>query len=458
MYLHDYIQQISKDPQCQCTFLSSGMEYTLDGKLRVVKTRNCFEDRVDSFKIINSPVHAPAYIQFLDLQTYLNDTTLLDLLEKFWAEQGGFDVVHFHNMEGLSLPVLRLKERHPETKFYYSLHNYFLFCPQVNLWTSTGRNCYCTPLFPECSGCINAPDTKLEKLIESTKSILNHMSRGSGTAMYNACKKAANTLRNFTSKKRNQNQGMGDKSGGVDNIYSEYRRRNVSYANMYFDLIFAVSQRTSEIAQAYGICSEKICVDYIGTAVASNQQPPHRVGEGVLRVGFLGYARKDKGFDLLIEALSQVSTHAAEKMDILLAAKCETEELYEEYNNQLRTALKYFHHYRFINGYSKLEQSQLVKEIDVGVVPHLWEDNLPQVSIEYIAAGVPIIVSDAGGAKELCTNPSFVYSSQDAGALCRKLEKLALNPDELYAFWDKMPILTCMENHVQSMKLHYMQK
>lgn len=456
VYLHDLIGKFSEDPQYECTFLSSGLEYTFDGKLRIEKMQNCYAESVTSFQIVNSPVHAPACMQFSDLQTYLEDTALLELLDVFWAEQGGFDIVHFHNLEGLSLPVLQLKDRHPDVKFYFSLHNYFLFCPQVNLWTNTGDNCYRSPCFPHCSQCIVTANTKVEKLIASTKSFLNNASL-SNTRLYTILKRAANALRRTSIQKRQTGQGTIDHEGGSCNIYSEYRQRNIRYANQYFDLIFAVSRQTSEIAQSYGIRADKIRIDYIGTLAASKRNPPKEYSNEFLHVGFLGYARKDKGFDQLLEALSLIPPQAASRMDILLAAKCETQEQYEAYSEYLKTLLQHFHSCRFMNGYAKSEQNSLLNKIDLGVIPSLWEDNLPQVAIEYIASGVPIVVSDVGGAKELCTNPDFIYSSNDAAALSRKLEEFALCPDKLSDFWTEMPKLMNMDDHVQNLRQYYCQ-
>lgn len=457
VYLYDLISKLSEDSQFECTFLSSGLEYTFEGKLRIEKTQNCFAERVTSFQVINSPVHAPACMQFSDLQTYLDDSTLLELLDTFWAEQGGFDIVHFHNLEGLSLPVLRLKERHPDAKFYFSLHNYFLFCPQVNLWTNTEKNCFCDPLFPLCSQCLVTTSTKIEKLIASTKSLLSNTSDLSKTKGYFFLKKVANFLRKMSVQKHQDQQGVVEQADEISNIYSEYRKRNVCYANRYFDQIFAVSHKTAEIAQSYGVQADKLCVDYIGTIAASKRNPPKKhVGE-FLCVGFLGYARKDKGFELLLEALSLISPKAASKMDILLAAKCETQAQYEEYAKHLETLLQNFHSYHFTNGYTKSEQSILLKEIDLGVIPSLWEDNLPQVAIEYIASGIPIVASDAGGTKELCTNPDFVYSSKDAAELSRKLEEYALCPEKLSDFWHEIPKLMSMDDHVQNLQQYYRQ-
>ena len=455
VYLNDFIQKISLDPLYQCTFLSSGLEYDFRKKLRIEATDNCLSDRVKTFQIVNSPVHAPAYVQFSNLDTYLNDTTLLDLLETFWTEQGGFDVVHFHNLEGLSLSVLKLKELHPEAKFYFSLHNYFLFSPQVNLWTDSEKNCYCDPQFPCCSQCLTTPDSKIESLAASTKTLLNRFGNVQDTWLYKGLKRVAFWIRYFSARKIAAKQSICSTANDPNSVYAKYRTQNVAAANQCFDGIFAVSRQVAAIAQFYGIHKDKLIVDYIGTEAASKQHPPKKITGEFLSVGFLGYARADKGFDAFIAALESLPQQATLRMDILLAAKCNTRELFDKYQSQLESMMGRFHSFRFMNGYSKSEQTQLLEQIDLGVVPVLWEDNLPQVAIEYIASGIPIVVSDRGGAKELCTNADFIYESNDIHALSKKLEEFAQHPERLNSFWNDMPKLTTMEAHIQNMKRYY---
>lgn len=456
VYLYDLIAKMSLESDCQCFFLSSGLDYTFDGKVRIEKTENCFSDRVKSFKIINSPVHAPACVQFYDLGVYLTDTSLLELLKTFWDEQQGFDIVHFHNLEGLSLPVLKLKEFYPNTKFIYSLHNYFLFCPQVNLWTNSDENCYCTSQFPMCENCVVAPSPQVETFISTVKSVFPEKLRNQDNLIYRFVKGISKTFRKLSVQQgRKSASALKPLVGSACNIFSDFRSLNVAYANKYFDHIIAVSRQVKEIAYTYGIQKEKLLELYIGTVAASNSCTPRNYNGKLLRVGYLGYARADKGFNSLLEALTMLSLESAAKMDIILAAKCESQEIYCQYNAKIASISDRFHHVRFMNGYAKSEQHTLLDQIDVGIIPNLWEDNLPQIAIEYIAYGIPIIVSDAGGAKELCRNDDFIYKADDYFELVQKLEKFALNPQLLALFWGNKPKLTTMEEHIKALRMLY---
>ena len=51
----------------------------------------------------------------------------------------------------------------------------------------------------------------------------------------------------------------------------------------------------------------------------------------------------------------------------------------------------------------------MLADVDLGVVPHLWEDCYPQVTVEFVCNGVPVIVSNLGGAKEVSSQPDFEF-------------------------------------------------
>ena len=76
-------------------------------------------------------------------------------------------------------------------------------------------------------------------------------------------------------------------------------------------------------------------------------------------------------------------------------------------------------------GYEKLDE--LFAQTDVLVVPSVWWENSPTVIYEAYLHKVPVIVSDAGGAKELVINgqTGWLFKSGDTQDLIEKL-KLAL--------------------------------
>ena len=73
---------------------------------------------------------------------YVKDLDTVNIFAKFIKEFGPFDVIHFNNMEGISINVLKLKKIFPNTKFIVSIHNYQLICPLVQYFQdNTNKIC-----------------------------------------------------------------------------------------------------------------------------------------------------------------------------------------------------------------------------------------------------------------------------------------------------------------------------
>lgn len=82
------------------TYLNSGYTYTFDKKLRL-KEKACPDyPEVKTFEVINSPVLAPVQQSIKNIDIYLHDESLYKLIRNFIISQGGFDVIHFNNLEG----------------------------------------------------------------------------------------------------------------------------------------------------------------------------------------------------------------------------------------------------------------------------------------------------------------------------------------------------------------------
>lgn len=449
VYLADLLKQLCVSTNWECYFLSSGLEYTFDGKLRIEQTSNRLGEKVKSFQIINSPIHAPASVQFSKIEEFYTDTSLRELMDTFIKQNGPFDIIHFHNLEGISLSVLKLKETYPKIKFIYSIHNYFAFCPQVNLWSPKG-NCYLVPNFPHCVHCVNGGNAKAEQLIGSIRSCLKIDTSCDGRII-EYLKKMANRLRKLTKR----NSRFLEVHSEDCTIYEKYREENIRSINSYTDVVLAVSEKVTTIAKAYGILPSKVITNYIGTKAAAYKLSPRIMVGNTIKIGYLGYAREDKGFDFLIEALEGIPTETAAKIVLLLAAKCETDDNLHRYSARIETLRAKYKEVSFRNGFNKDNQHKLLEQIDLGIVPSLWEDNLPQIAIEYIASGVPILVSDAGGASELCANPEFVYKSTDMHALRERIIFFSERPSRVNRFWDNPPELMTMETHIATLAKIY---
>lgn len=108
-----------------------------------------------------------------------------------------------------------------------------------------------------------------------------------------------------------------------------------------------------------------------------------------------------------------------------------------------------------INGYTARNQQELLQGMNLSVVPVLWEGNLPQVAIEQIAYGVPILVSDLGGAREIVNDHRFVFRAGDTEEFINKISDIMDDRQLLIDFWKADRHLVTMQEHVDSLMQIY---
>ena len=90
-----------------------------------------------------------------------------------------------------------------------------------------------------------------------------------------------------------------------------------------------------------------------------------------------------------------------------------------------------------------------MEDVNLGIVPPLWEDNLPQVAIEMISNGIPVLTSMNGGAKELNSHVMFRFHTEKD--LLEKIKKINSNRYLLTEYWDYAYKLTSMDVHIKNL-------
>lgn len=108
------------------------------------------------FEVVNSPVAAPAFDQFRDPAS---EAACPEVEARFgaWARLVRPDLVHFHNIEGLSAGCIE-EARRAGAAVVYSLHNYHTVCPQAYLMQGHRKPCFDYRGGEACVGCIQTPD------------------------------------------------------------------------------------------------------------------------------------------------------------------------------------------------------------------------------------------------------------------------------------------------------------
>ena len=437
VYQRNLIDYLTKKTNHEVYFLSSGWKYNpLHKSTYIRKTKNIYGDKCKSFEIINSSIMAPAASVYMNPQKFIEDNASYEIFDKFIQENGKFDVIHFNNIEGISINVLKLKEKYPNTKFIVSIHNYQPICPLVHYFQNHNNIiCHNFKNGTECLKCsINLPNKK--EYYKRCKNFYNLSNRKKNilTLFFKLCCKVF---------KYRTKSFIGSPATMIPEQYVKYRKYNIELLNKYADSILAVSERVRKIMIEHGTNPEKVKTSYIGTKFAENELK-YSIAQKTspFTIAYLGYERIDKGFFFFIDALSRLDKEIASKINVVLAVA-------KIHKNSYNGKLKNFNNVIVHNGYTHATLENILKDVNLGIVPVLWEDNLPQVAIEMVALGVPILCSDFGGASELSSSADFKFAGGNEKDFIEKLIGIVKNPDKLENYWKLHPDLMTMEKHCE---------
>lgn len=395
--------------------------------------------------IVNSPIFAPAFATYLNPKKLINDKLSERIFKKFINKHGPFDVVHFNNIEGISPNVLRLKRIFPRTKFIITLHNYQPFCPLVQYFKNNKlENCYD---FEKGKNCLLCSDQKpgRKEYYNRCKSYLKDFLNNYPWVIKKIYRTIARLVNIF-----NNNFYKGNNKTSRSKYYENYKINNIKLINKNVDYIFAVSKRVKELSVLNGLNTKKIVVSYIGTKVAEQKAftSKHAINKSLFTIAFLGYKRIDKGFYFLLNSLKLLPMEISKNLNLVLAVRDIKYSDYQDLEQSLNSILIY-------NGYNHSNLAKILKGVDLGIIPVLWEDNLPQIAIEFVANGIPILCSSYGGASELSDSILFKFSGGDSKDFISKLSNIFYHRDVIDDFWYSLHPLKTMSQHVDELYKYY---
>lgn len=417
-------------------YLNAGLSYDSSGSVKLTKYENSLDKRIKCYEIVNSPVLAPVQQSPKNIEHYLSDKSVKQLVKDLLLEIGNISVVHFNNLEGLPISVLSLKEELPEIKFVYSLHNYFPLCSRVDLWKNDKKDgCNClSHTDADCAQCYDWMNYNLVKVCRV------HKMGFAGRVLRKCCYQYSKLF-----------------PDDVDiSLYKKFSNSTIKAVNKYMDVVLAVSKRVAKVYARNGLDMQKVKINYIGTKVADFQADTSvaNVYSENFKLIYMGYMTKPKGGFFFVELLKRIPDDMASRLEITVVAR------YSHAHNHIIKELKYlrrrFVDIKLVNGYTHDNQYDLLKDKHLGIVPVLWEDNLPQVAIEQVAYGVPVLTSDLGGACEIFSNNEhFVFKAGDVDECIRKIRFLLENRDVLLDFWNKKMRFKTLEEHTDEIALLY---
>jgi len=163
-----------------------------------------------------------------------------------------------------------------------------------------------------------------------------------------------------------------------------------------------------------------------GVDYASGRRLPAPPGDG-LRIGFVGTLLRHKGPHVLLEAIGLLR---GRNVRAVVYGESFHERAYEQ---ELRRLAADEPRIGFGGPYEQRELASLLERLDLVAIPSLWRENLPLVGLNAAAGGVPVVVSDVPGLRELVDEHDcgFTFPAGDAEALAALLQRLLDDPELL---------------------------
>jgi len=467
LYQRNVMRALEAMPGVEASFLACGTSYDLFGREPrwEAMRHGPSEARDRRFDLVNSGTLAPGHASFGEACQISHPATEAVFID-FMSRTGPYDVVHFNNLEGVPLDVLRLKEHFPATRLVVSLHNYYPFCSQVNFWQDEARNCVDDQAGQRCVTCLphrwNADHIKLGHGLAYRMKVMGitpggWLFRQTFRVVFGLGRRLAR-LRGRLHRKRlalaPSEPASGLKQAGLG--FVQRRAAMVAGLNRHCDLVLCVSDRVRQIALREGVAASKAVTNYIGSVEAANfatapDRGPILRKDGSLKLGYFGYMRRDKGFYFLLDALEAMPDAVLARLHLLVAARRGEPSVMRRLAALAPRLAGYEHH----DGYGHKDLDRLMVDLGVGLVPVMWEDNLPQVAIEMHARRIPLLCSDLGGARELGNCAAFVFPAGDAAAFGHRVEAILSGRIDARDYWQGAQVPETMGPHLEKLLAFY---
>ncbi|NLH39209.1 MAG: glycosyltransferase family 4 protein [Elusimicrobia bacterium] len=193
------------------------------------------------------------------------------------------------------------------------------------------------------------------------------------------------------------------------------------YLSSDVDAVVGVSRFVLDKHLDYGLFKNAKVKTFIHNALIE-QLPKIRknVGFEKLTFGFIGSLTPNKGIENLLKIFNKIDLKHTE----LLIAGIGKED-YENYlkNKYTKDNIKFL-------GYQK--RDEFFNQIDVLIVPSLWNDTLPTVILESFIYGIPVIASKRGGIPELVNDDNgWLFEPTDLKNLEKLLKDIISNRDKI---------------------------
>lgn len=372
-----------------------GLMSILQKKVRIKKKSNV--NGIISFELINPlPVSLDEGVAKIDKYTQPCDGNVyIKFLESVRPA-----VIHIHTLMGLHKEFIEAANK-LGIRTVFTTHDYYGLCPKVTFYRYGG---VCDNDH-DCIDCIQCNCSAL-----SLKKI--HIMQ---SPLYRVLKDSIllKKLRNRHRKTFFSNEIpsiLTEQKSKYCKLSAGYRKLREYYIGMLsnIDMIHFNSTVTETIYRKFFTPKDSKVISITHHNIVDNRK--NSITEAShLRLTYLAPAKPFKGFNVLKDALDSLWKEGHRSFKLKLFSLVENPSPYMQIQE---------------NGYVYNELGKIFSETDVLLAPSVWYETFGFTVLEAISYGVPVIVSDHVGSKDIIGNGGLIVSAGSANSLKKAIETL----------------------------------
>ena len=330
---------------------------------------------VAMLEVVNSPLYDHGRQPLLEL----DEPRIESMLERSIAALRPH-VIHLHELAGLPTSLIDVAHG-AGVPTVLTLQDYYPLCSTFKLLDHTGRVCLRREIGADCVA-TTAADPRPPGLLYDATIRYELLKRVPPRAVSHASHRIRSLARMLAKTVPPAPPATAD---------AFQRRRDVNVDRMNrIDLLIAMSSRVAEIYALLGVDAGRIRTMQLTLAHLERLQPRELTGAAPVTFGTLnGLCSREKGSQLLVEATRRLSDLVPAGSYRLL--------VYGDVDPVVAADARAVDAIDLRGHYGPGELDSALDEIDVGIVPSIWEEAYGYVGVEFLAKGIPVIANAIGG-------------------------------------------------------------
>lgn len=330
---------------------------------------------VPMYEVVDSPLHDHGRQPVLELAEPRVERLLADVVAEFRP-----DVIHLQELAGLPSSLLELAHR-LGVPTVVTLQDYFFLCPIFKLFD---EHCLEREAGAGCMAAVAAEPRDAGVLFDAT-------------AMYDLARVPwprwlGDDRRKTLMRRAADAAARRAPAGGSQGTASDFRRRravNVERLSAA-DRVIAMSTRVADLHTQLGVDPARMRTLQLTLAHIERLRPREATPASTVTFGTLGALESAaKGGHVLLDAVHRLSASpAAGRFRIVVHGRIAAE---------LASAAGALDAVELRSPFRREELDGLLDEIDVGLMPSVWEEAYGYAGVEFLAKGIPVVANAVGG-------------------------------------------------------------